>query len=111
MAATFRLAMAPDTNNIEDRNPLAPGRLRHCGVSRGLPRPPMLSLSMFALHIQRRDPPPARTLWHVSSATGSAFQQTFSSSPLPGSARPPANPGRYFAAADAAKDWLAPYLQ
>jgi hypothetical protein len=47
MAATFRLAMASDTNSIEDRNALSPQQLRHPDVSRGLPRPPMLSLSMF----------------------------------------------------------------
>ena len=47
MAATFRLAMVSDTNSIEDRNGLSPRQLRHRDVSRGLPRPPMLSLSMF----------------------------------------------------------------
>jgi len=47
MTATFRLAMVSDTNSIEDRNGLSPRQLRHRDVSRGLPRPPMLSLSMF----------------------------------------------------------------
>jgi hypothetical protein len=49
MAATFRLAMASDADSIEDRNALSPWRLCHRDVSRGIPRPTMLSLSMVHL--------------------------------------------------------------
>ena len=39
-SATFRFAMASDTNSNEDRNPLSPWQLRHYDVSRGLSMAP-----------------------------------------------------------------------
>jgi hypothetical protein len=63
MAATFRVAMASDANSIEDRNALSPWQLRHCDVSRGLPRPPILSLRCFTIPNSLTSQPDA-TCWH-----------------------------------------------